>query len=141
MARYSDGTLDKLWSHGLLHLFEKGILELRDGTPPVNANLAPTGTLLYRIELPTSPFKMLSSSAIGISSPWVSQSNSYFASGTPTWARLKLPTDSNSIDANKAHPRIDCSVGTALPFEMIINPGVISAKTLVTVQSFTIVRL
>jgi hypothetical protein len=136
-ANFSDGALNSLWQYGILSLFTEGILELRNGIQPVNANLAPTGDVLLKIYLPSDPFSVVDLNTVMLNGSWVSSISDVIIPGTPTWARLKLPIDSNLDDLLSVYSRVDC----AIPSVMTINPTTVDLNTVVTVQSFTIVRI
>ena len=141
MVNYSDGALNRIWIYGLLGLFPDSILEFYNGVQPSSANLAPEGDVLLRMTLPEVLFKFIDVNKIEIFEPWVSQIGDVILAGSPTWSRIRFSTDPNLDDSLGQYPRLDSSVGIDLNSEMVISSEVITNLTILTIQTFTIIKI
>jgi hypothetical protein len=126
---------DGILGGGIATMFDSGKLCIYSGTRPATPNLAPAGTLLVEIDLPSDALGSASGGSIAKSGTW--QDTSANADGTATWARLKAASDDNSEDG--AYARIDMDVGGASSGEDIElqNTSIASGQS-VTISTFTI---
>jgi len=83
---------------GIDSTFNSGILEIRTGAQPANADAAATGTVLATITLPADAFAAASAGAKAKSGTW--QDGSADATGTAAWFRLKNGADTRRIDGD-----------------------------------------
>lgn len=79
-----------------------GVIEVRSGTQPANANLTATGTLLATLTFSDPAFGAASTAGVATASSIVSDTSAD-ATGTATWARIKTSAGATVMD---------CDVGT-----------------------------
>lgn len=93
--------------NGIGTTFDGGVLEIRNGTQPANADQAPVGTILAQITVPTPSFASAISGTKAKAGTW--EDAAADANGTPTWFRLRTSSDSGTT--NTTDKRIDGSAG------------------------------
>lgn len=138
-AKFSQGMRDNMLSGttAIETAFDSGVLEIRDGAQPANANTAPTGTLLASVDVPVSAFGAIADGVLSKdAAAW--EELSAVASSTATWFRLKTSTDLGTT--NTTDIRIDgdittVAVGTG---DLLMSSTTIAATDKVTVDTFTI---
>lgn len=116
-------------------MFAGGKLDIYTGSQPATPDLAPSGTLLASITLPSPCFAAASSGAIAKTGTW--QDSSANASGTAGWARFKASGDDDSEDDAKVRMDVDVGEGAG---ELQIDNEDINAGQSVTVTAFTITQ-
>src|SRR5215207_1386415 len=104
--RLSTALRNVILDSGFQAVFDSGILEIRDGTIPTNADTAPTGTVLASITLPADWIAAASAGAVAKAGTWSDASAD--ATGTPTWFRIRQSGDAGTT--NTTDERLD---GTA----------------------------
>lgn len=143
-VRLSTGLRDNLvGTTGFSSTFANGVIEIRSGTQPANADAAATGTLLGLVTLasgaftPGSPtngltFAAASGGAVAKSGTW---SFVGIADGTAGWFRLR----GNAADAggiSTTLPRLDGSIAVS-GADMNLSNISITIGAPATVDSFT----
>jgi hypothetical protein len=84
-----------------------GRIEIRTGSQPATADLAPSGTLLATLSLSATPFAAAGSGAVAANT--ITSDTNVDASGTAGWARIfKNAQGSGASDTN---PHIDLAIG------------------------------
>ena len=106
---FSTACANTMFDSGINATFNSGVLELRDGTRPTDADTAPTGTLLASIDLPADAFSAASGGTMALTGTWTEASAP--ATGNVTWFRLKQTGDLGTT--NTTDERIDGNVGTS----------------------------
>lgn len=113
-----------------------GVLELHDGTRPINADTTAAGTnILASINLPTKAFISPSTNGIMQKSAAAWAAAAAAANGTATWFRLKLAADSGTTGTTDR--RLDGNVGTA-GADLVMSSTSIILGLPVTVNQFTV---
>lgn len=107
-------------------LFDSGILEIRDGTQPSDADDAAVGTVLASITLPATAFGAAAAGVVSKSGTW--QDASANASGTATWFRMKDSGDTYRLDGS-------CGQGSG---DLSFDDSSIVAGGVVTITSFSV---
>lgn len=135
-----------LGPHSFESIFNGGCIEVRSGTQPDHADMAPTGTLLARITLngatwtEGSSVNGLTFNRTGhrvtnpLAPPWVLDG---IATGTARWFRVRGITDAGLLSTTL--PRIDGSIG--LPeedgdYQMRLPILTLSASTATPITSW-----
>lgn len=128
---HSDALANAILDAGFNAQFDSGILEIRSGTRPANANTAPTGTVLASVALPAALFPAAATrklTAAAISAVTAS------ASGTATWFRMKLSGDLGTT--NTTDKRLDGDVtATGGGGDLQLDSTTITANGQVTISS------
>ena len=106
--------------------FDSGVLEIRDGSQPGDADTAASGTLLASITLPATAFGASSAGAVAKAGTW--QDASADASGTTTWFRMRDSGDTYRMDGS-------CGQGAG---DLSFDDASIVAGGVVTVTAFTV---
>lgn len=127
----SQTLANALLDTGMNTIFDSGILEIRDGTRPANADTAATGTVLVSITLPADSFNAASGGTITKAGTW--QDASADATGTATWFRLKQSTDVPGT--NTTEERLDGDVGTS-GSDLNLSTTTINITDQVTITQF-----
>jgi hypothetical protein len=121
---------------GVGNVFDGGVLEIRSGTQPTNADTAPQGSLLSSIILPTPAFSAASAGQRVKAGVW--EDLSADATGTAAWFRLRTSTDLGST--NTTDVRLDGTIGvTAGLFDLVANTTAIVATKPVSIEIFPLV--
>lgn len=123
---------------GLNDVFNSGVLEIRDGTQPADADTAPTGSVLASISLPADCFGAASSGQIAKAGTW--EDTSADGTGTATWFRMKQSGDLGTT--NTTDERLDGDVSTvaAGTGDLQLDNTSINATQQVTINTFTITQ-
>jgi hypothetical protein len=106
--------------------FDSGVLEVRDGAQPADADTAASGSLLASITLPATAFGAAAAGAVAKNGTW--QDASANASGTTTWFRLRDAGDTYRLDGS-------CGQGSG---DLSFDDSSIVAGGVVTVTAFTV---
>jgi len=106
--------------------FDSGVLEIRDGTQPTDADDAAAGALLASITLPATAFGAAAAGAVAKAGTW--QDSSADASSTTTWFRLKSTGDVYRLDGS-------CGQGSG---DLSFDDASIVAGGVVTITAFTV---
>lgn len=123
---------------GLGTMFDSGILEIRNGTQPTEADDTATGTLLASITLPADSFAAAASGAIAKAGTW--QDTSANADGTATWFRIKQSADAGTD--NTTDERLDGDISTVAAGTgdlQLDNTSILTGQQ-VTISTFTITQ-
>ncbi len=105
----STAAANALLDTGIQTLFDSGVLEIRDGARPVDADTLPSGTVLVSIDLPADAFSAAVAGTISKLGTW--QDASANATGTALWFRMRQSGDLGTT--NTTDERIDGDVNTA----------------------------
>ena len=105
--------------------FAGGRLRIYSGAKPATSNLAPTGTLLVDITLPSPALAVPASGAVAPTGTW--QDASADATGTAGWARLSQTGDTLVLDA--AFGRADLTVGQGSGELSLDNTAITAGQT------------
>ena len=100
-------------------------LRIYSGAKPATSNLAPTGTLLVDMTLPTGPLAAPANGAIAPTGTW--QDAAADATGTAGWARLSESGDTLLLDA--AFSRMDLTVGQGSGELSLDNAAITAGQT------------
>lgn len=122
-----NGTAASMW--------DSGVLEIRSGTIPADADTAPTGTVLASITLPADSFAAAASGAVAKAGTWADSSAD--AAGTASWFRLRQSGDAGTT--NTTDERIDGTVGTS-GADLNLDNTSIGAGQSVTINTFTLTQ-
>ena len=106
--------------------FDSGVLEIRDGTQPADADTAASGSVLASITLPATAFGASSAGAVAKAGTW--QDSSADSSGTTTWFRMRDAGDTYRLDGS-------CGQGTG---DLSFDDASIVAGGVVTITAFTV---
>lgn len=135
-AKFSEGMRDDMLNGTAIDTaFDSGVLELRTGTQPADANQAPVGTLLASIDLDANAFAAVSGGAIVLSGTW--EELSAIAAGVATWFRLKTSADLGTTNATDVRVDGDVTV-TAGGGDIQISTTTVAIGDKLTVTTFTI---
>jgi hypothetical protein len=113
--------------------FDSGVLEIRSGTRPANADAAPTGSVLVTINLPADAFANAASGAAAKAGTW--EDLSADAAGTATWFRLRTTSDGGG--SSTTDRRIDGDVAMS-GADLNLDNTNIAAGQAVTINTFTV---
>lgn len=133
--RLTTAARNAILDSGWADMFDGGVLEIREGAQPATPDLAPTGTLLASIALPTPCFGAAAAAVIAKAGTW--QDASANATGTAGWARFRAAGTDDSVDDTQV--RMDVDVGEGAGELQIDNEDVNAAQS-VTVTTFTITQ-
>jgi hypothetical protein len=147
MANFSTGVYNGAFNAtGLKEMFTNGVIEIRTGAMPANADNAVTGTLLGTVTLASGAFTPgAATNGINFDAPVLrvlskaaaeTWSFDAIATGTAGWARFK----GNGVDAGGASttlPRIDMSIGVSSGDMRLATVALVSGAPNV-IQSCTI---
>lgn len=112
------------------------IMEIRSGSQPATADLAPTGTVLASITLPADSMAAASSPAATIAKSGTWQDSSADATGTAGWFRIRASGDAGTT--NNTDRRIDGAVtATGGGGELELQNTSIATTQTVTITSVT----
>ena len=106
--------------------FNSGVLEVRDGTQPADADDTATGSLLASITIPATAFGAASGGSASKNGTW--QDGSANGTGTTTWFRLRDSGDTYRLDGS-------CGQGSG---DLSFDDSSIVAGGVVTVTAFTL---
>lgn len=127
----STAAANALLDAGINTTFNSGVLEIRDGTRPADADTAPTGTVLVSITLPADCFAAAASGTIVKSGTW--QDTSADATGTASWFRMRQSGDLGTT--NTTDERIDGDVA-ASGSDLNLSTVAINITDQVTITQF-----
>jgi hypothetical protein len=114
--------------------FDSGVLEIRSGTIPADADTAPTGTVLASITLPADAFAAGSAGVFAKAGTWSDASTD--AAGTATWFRFRQSGDLGTT--NTTDERVDGTVtATGGGGDITLDNVVIAAAQALTMNSFS----
>lgn len=113
---------------GIDSTFNSGILEIRTGAQPANADAAATGTVLATITLPADAFAAAAAGAKVKAGTW--QDPSADATGTAAWFRLQNVGDTRRIDGD-----VTITAGGGV---LELDSLSITAAQVVTITTFTL---
>lgn len=114
------------------------IMEIRSGTQPATADLAPTGTVLASITLPADSMAAAASPAATIAKAGTWQDASADATGTAGWFRIRAAGDAGTT--NNTDRRIDGAVtatGGGGELELQNTSIAITQQVTITAVTFT----
>lgn len=113
------------------------ILEIRSGSQPATADLAPTGTVLASITVPADAFGAAASGSVAKAGTW--QDTSADATGTAGWARFRAAGDLGTT--NNTDRRFDFAVtATGGGGEIELQNTSIASGQQVTITTFTVTQ-
>jgi hypothetical protein len=125
--------LDSQFNGGTGKQYDSGVLEIRSGSQPASADLAPTGTVLATINLPADAFAAAASGSVAKNGTW--QDTAADAAGTGGWFRLRESGDLGTT--NNSDRRMDGSVSmTGGGGDMILDNTNIASGQAVLVNAF-----
>lgn len=127
----STAAANALLDGGIQTTFNSGVLEIRDGTRPADADTAPTGTLLASMSLPADCFNAAAAGKITKLGTW--QDASANAAGTATWFRLMQTGDLETT--NTTDERIDGDVAVTSS-DLNLTTTTIAIADQVTITQF-----
>ena len=90
--------LDGIGNSGAGINFDSGVLEIRSGTRPADANTALAGSVLATVNLPADAFAVAASGAMAKSGTW--QDPAADASGTASYFTMRDSTSTYRIDGD-----------------------------------------
>lgn len=123
---------DMLGNVGIDTVFDGGVVEIRSGTQPADADTAPTGTVLATINLNTPSFAAAASKT-RLKNGTLQDAAS--TTGTAAWFRLATSGDLGTT--NTTDQRIDGSCGTS-DADMILNTLSITSGVDVILNTLTL---
>jgi len=106
--------------------FDSGVLEVRDGTQPTDADDAAVGNVLASITLPATAFGAASGGVVSKNGTW--QDGSANQSGTATWFRMRDSGDTYRLDGS-------CGQGSG---DLSFDDSSIVAGGVVTITAFSV---
>lgn len=110
--KYSTGARNGILDGGLNALFNGGAVDFYTGSPPADADAAPTGTLLATVSVPADAFGAAANGAISKAGTWT---GSVAETGTAGWFRIRTASDAGGTSSTLA--RIDGTVGVDLTLD------------------------
>lgn len=134
MIRMNNALRDARWNNIFnsgagVSAFDNGVLEIRTGAQPADADTAASGTVLVTINLPADAMGVSSSGVIAKSGTW--QDLTADASGEAGWFRIRNAGDTLRLDGTIT----STAVGTG---DMLLDNTNIAAGQQVTVSTFSL---